>query len=216
LLCCISCVDGILIVKKDSVLLYSFLNVSFLRSYKNIFNQKGNHILIDREDRKSQLRTFKDGMSWLNKGVSLMAFPEGMRSKDGRLMDFKKGIFSMAVKANVPIIPITICHTHAVMPSYSILPIQSGRNKLHIHINEPISSTGRTEAELEQIVRTVFLTTLPECQLPLHVTATPTPIKFASIDLATTIATMSTMPKQVPHFVEIVQETNNKDVQRIL
>jgi 1-acyl-sn-glycerol-3-phosphate acyltransferase len=118
-------------------------------------------------------------MAWLNKGVPLMAFPEGKRSKDGRLMDFKKGLFSMAVKANVPIIPITISHTHAVMPSYSLFPIQNGINKIHLHINEPISSTGRTEAELEQLVRNVFLNTLPECQLPLGagsdtVTATAT------------------------------------------
>ena len=44
----------------------------------------------------------------MKKGVPLMAFPEGKRSKDGRLMEFKGGLFSMAVKTKVPIVPITI------------------------------------------------------------------------------------------------------------
>lgn len=96
-----------------------------------------------------------------------MAFPEGMRSKDGRLMEFKKGLFSLAVKTNVPIIPITISHTHAVMPGFSLFPIQSGAGKIHVHINEAITAQGKTEDELEDLVRKTFLTTLPSSQLPL-------------------------------------------------
>lgn len=96
-----------------------------------------------------------------------MAFPEGMRSRDGRLMDFKKGLFSLAVKTKIPIIPITISHTHAVMPGFALFPVQSGAGKIHVHINEPISAEGRNEAELEEMVRNVFLNTLPASQLPL-------------------------------------------------
>ena len=67
--------------------------------------------MIDREDRRSQLRTFKEGVAYLTNGVPLMAFPEGKRSSDGRLAEFKGGIFSMAVKAGVPIVPISISNT---------------------------------------------------------------------------------------------------------
>ena len=123
--------------------------------------------MIDREDRKSQLRTFKEGLGWLKNGVPVMAFPEGMRSRDGRLSEFKKGIFSMAVKMNVPIVPITLSHTHAVMPYFCLLPVQAGAGKVHVHINKAIDSQGKTEAELEALVRKVFLDTLPASQLPL-------------------------------------------------
>ena len=133
---------------------------------------QGHHILIDREDRKSQLRTFKESIAWLQKGVPIMAFPEGMRSRDGRLMEFKKGLFSLAVKANVPIIPITLCHTHAIMPTYSFFPVQSGTGKVHVHVGDPIYPTGKTEAELEVLVRNEFLTHLPTDQLPLPTTTT--------------------------------------------
>ena len=136
---------------------------------------QGNHILIDREDRKSQLRTFKEGLAWLNKGVPIMAFPEGMRSKDGRLTDFKKGMFSLATKANVPIVPITLSHTHAVMPGYSYFPVQSGRGKVHVHVGRPIDPEGRTEAELAELVRQEFVAHLPATQLPL-----PTPVAAAT------------------------------------
>jgi 1-acyl-sn-glycerol-3-phosphate acyltransferase len=134
----------------------------------------GQHILIDREDRRSQLKTFKEGMSYLrDKGVSLMAFPEGKRSKDGRLMEFKRGLFSLAVKAKVPIVPITISHTAAVMPSYSYFPVQRGNGRIHVHIGEAIHPDGKTESELEALVRAEFLAHLPASQRPLPAETAP-------------------------------------------
>lgn len=127
----------------------------------------GNHILIDRDDRRSQLRTFKEGVGWLKKGVPIMAFPEGMRSRDGRLMEFKGGIFAMAMKTGVPIVPISVANTHAVMPSNALFPVQSGAGKLHIHVHPPIETEGRTDVELVELVREALLSKLPEDQHPL-------------------------------------------------
>lgn len=128
----------------------------------------GNHILIDRTDRRSQFRTFKEGVGWLKKGVPLMAFPEGKRSDDGRLMDFKGGIFSMAVKSKVPIVPITISNAHAIMPPYAIMPIQQGAGKLSVHIHPPIATAGGlSEKELSELVREAILSKLPLDQHPL-------------------------------------------------
>lgn len=98
-----------------------------------------------------------------------MAFPEGMRSKDGRLMDFKGGLFSMAVKTQVPIVPISISHTHAVMPGNALFPVQRGAGRLHVHIHDQIDTTGRNEAELGKLVRESFLSKLPFDQHPLPV-----------------------------------------------
>lgn len=142
----------------------------------------GEHILIDRDDRKSQLRTFKETIGWLKKGVPIMAFPEGQRSKDGHLMDFKGGLFLAAVKTGVPIVPITLSHTHAVMPSNSFFPVQPGANKLHVHIHDAIDTDSRTEEELVQLVRAAFLTTLPLEQHPLE----PIPTQEELLSLLTT------------------------------
>ena len=100
-----------------------------------------------------------------------MAFPEGMRSPDGRLMEFKKGIFSLATKANVPIVPITLSNTHAVMPGYALFPVQSGKGKIHVHIGQAIDAEGKSEVELEELVRAEFLAHLPNSQLPLTTAA---------------------------------------------
>lgn len=127
----------------------------------------GNHIMIDREDRRSQLRTFKEGVNWLKNGVPLMAFPEGKRSADGKLDKFKGGIFSMAVKAGVPIVPISISNTHAIMPSNALFPIQDGEGKLHVHVHEPIPVEGMKEDELAALVKEVLLSKMPIEQHPL-------------------------------------------------
>lgn len=129
---------------------------------------KGEHILIDREDRRSQLKTFKEAINYLKKGVPIMAFPEGQRSKDGHLMEFKGGLFAMATKTNVPIVPITLSHTHSVMPSNALFPVQAGAGKLHVHVHEAIDAQGKSEAELADLVRASFLKTLPLEQHPLE------------------------------------------------
>jgi len=128
---------------------------------------QGNHILIDREDRRSQLRTFKEAVAWLEKGVPLMAFPEGMRSRDGKLMNFKGGIFSIAKRTGVPIVPISLSNTHAVMPSNALFPVQSGKNKLRVHVHPAIDTTDKTEAELDVLVRKSLLSALPRDQHPV-------------------------------------------------
>lgn len=97
-----------------------------------------------------------------------MAFPEGQRSPDGRLIKFKGGLFSMAVKTGVPIVPLSLSHTHAVFPSNALFPVQQGRGMLHVHVHEPIESKGRTDAELADLVRKAFLSELPLDHLPLE------------------------------------------------
>lgn len=97
-----------------------------------------------------------------------MAFPEGRRSDDGRLLDFKGGIFALAAKTGVPIVPITLAHTHAIMPGDSLFPVQAGAGKLHVHVHPAIEVEGKTEEELGKLVKDSFLQTLPKCQHPLR------------------------------------------------
>ena len=59
----------------------------------------GNHVLIDRSTKRGRFRAFKESVAYLQRGVSIMAFPEGTRSHDGTMQPFKGGVFSMALKA---------------------------------------------------------------------------------------------------------------------
>ena len=98
-----------------------------------------------------------------------MAFPEGKRSPDGRLMEFKGGIFSMAVKAKVPIVPLSIANTHAVMPDVGFLPVQSGeQGELRVFVHSPIDVEGKSEDEIAMEVREALLRELPVDQHPLE------------------------------------------------
>ena len=161
------------------------------RGQLTLFLHQGEHILIDRDDRRSQLKTFKEGIKYLKKGVPIMAFPEGQRSADGHLMDFKGGLFAMAVKTNVPIVPITLAHTHAVMPSNSFFPVQPGAGKLHVHVHDPIDTTGKTEDELVELVRGTFLSTLPLEQHPLEPIPSAEELQAMSESKAASNATVS-------------------------
>jgi len=125
--------------------------------------------LIDRGDRRSQIRTFKTALAYLKEGIPLVGFPEGERSKDGRLLPFKDGIFSMAIKANVPIVPITLSNTHAIMPSYSLFPVQTGKGgKLNVHVHSPIETKGKKEKEISDLVRKAIISELAEDQVPIE------------------------------------------------
>ena len=127
----------------------------------------GGHIMIDRSDRRSQIRTLKQGIQYLKDGVHLCTFPEGTRSRTGRLLPFKNGAFKMAYKAGAPIIPISIVGASNSMPSHWMFPYRPSRNVSHVKIHPPIESVGKTEDELAAQVRAAIISGLPEEQRPL-------------------------------------------------
>ncbi len=53
----------------------------------------------------------------LDEGLSVMIFPEGKRSRDGRMLPFKDGAFELAIDAQVPVLPIAIQGTRTCMPT---------------------------------------------------------------------------------------------------
>ena len=122
------------------------------------------HIALKSTSRRSQLETFKDTVAALKGGASVITFPEGTRSADGRLKPFKRGPFKMALQAGTPIVPVSICGLARWYPKGTLLPIGVPQGvKLVIH--PPIDvGGGLTEAELaEQAYRTVN-SALPDYQ----------------------------------------------------
>jgi 1-acyl-sn-glycerol-3-phosphate acyltransferase len=66
------------------------------------------HITVDRGDRNNALRSLRKARERMAGGISVVIFPEGTRSADGRLLPFKRGGFLLAVKTQTPIVPVTI------------------------------------------------------------------------------------------------------------
>jgi 1-acyl-sn-glycerol-3-phosphate acyltransferase len=74
------------------------------------------YISIDRSNRQSAFQSLTRAAQIIRQGTSVVIFPEGTRSVDGRLQGFKKGGFVLAVDAGVPTIPLIIEGTHEIMP----------------------------------------------------------------------------------------------------
>ncbi|XP_007011912.2 PREDICTED: 1-acyl-sn-glycerol-3-phosphate acyltransferase 1, chloroplastic [Theobroma cacao] len=90
-------------------------------------------IPLKRMDSRSQLDCLKRCMDLIRNGASVFFFPEGTRSKDGKLGAFKKGAFSVAAKTGVPVVPMTLIGTGKIMPLGLEGVINSGSVKVVIH-----------------------------------------------------------------------------------
>jgi 1-acyl-sn-glycerol-3-phosphate acyltransferase len=124
------------------------------------------HIALDRKDRASGLQAVKKGINWLKNGIHLITFPEGTRSRDGRLLRFKNGAFKMAVKAGAPVVPISIVNAHKVMPPDWMMPYRSSRGIAKVIVHDPVETEGKTEHDVAEEVRKAIISGLPPEQQP--------------------------------------------------
>ena len=99
--------------------------------------RRAGYISIDRSDRRAAFESLQKAANDIRNGVSVVIFPEGTRSRDGKLHSFKKGGFVMAIKAGVPIVPVEIKGTYEIM-SKDGWRIQPGQ--VTIQIKPPIAS----------------------------------------------------------------------------
>lgn len=101
--------------------------------------QSAGYIEIDREDREKAMLSIDKAAMKIREGKSVMSFPEGTRSKDGKIKPFKHGMFYLAIKSGVPIVPISIIGAGEIMPKRS-LHIRPGR--ITLVIDKPIDVSG--------------------------------------------------------------------------
>ena len=73
-------------------------------------------IPVDRKNRERAIAAVEQAVESMKAGNSFLAFPEGTRSRDGRLQTFKKGLFVMAIKAGALIVPISVSGARKIMP----------------------------------------------------------------------------------------------------
>ncbi len=77
----------------------------------------GGFIAIDRSNKKSAQRSMQAALSKIQRGTSVVIYPEGTRSRDGKLLPFKTGGFLMAIRAKVPVVPVTVVGSHLLQPA---------------------------------------------------------------------------------------------------
>ena len=109
------------------------------------------HVSIDRASARKALGSFKKAATRLKRErLSLVLFPEGTRSVDGRLGEFKQGSFTIALDAGVRVLPVAISGTRLCLPKKKLL-VRPG--EVTIEIGDPFSADGMKKNELMARVR---------------------------------------------------------------
>ncbi len=93
------------------------------------------HVFIDRSNKEKAIASLNAARPLLEGGISVLIFPEGSRSRDGRMRQFKKGGFMMALQMGLPILPVSISGSGRVLPGKSVLLLPG---KVTITIHDPI------------------------------------------------------------------------------
>lgn len=107
------------------------------------------HIWIDRGNARKAHRSIENAVRRLKKdNVSLILFPEGTRSKDGKVAPFKQGSFALAHKAGVSVVPVAITGALGLLPKHSIF-VNPG--VVHLKIGDPVDvSPDMSKADLAE------------------------------------------------------------------
>lgn len=98
--------------------------------------KKAGYISLDRENPREAIKAINKAAEKIKEGTTLIIFPEGTRSLDGKLLPFKKGVFSLALRAGVPIVPAGIKGSSLLQPKGSFIPVKKG--VIYINIGEPV------------------------------------------------------------------------------
>ena len=106
------------------------------------------HILIDRSNTEAALKSINDAQARVKDGVSVVFFPEGTRSRNGELRQFKRGAFRFAQEMSLPILPIAIHGTKEILPSDTI---DLAPGKAVIQVLEPIPTDNLSDEAISQL-----------------------------------------------------------------
>jgi len=126
----------------------------------------GRIVPVDRANPEAAIESVENALEYLKTGISFLIFPEGTRSPDGRLRPFKRGPFVMAIKAGVPVVPISVVGAHKVIRKgeFSIHP-----GEVLVRFHAPVDASAYAldrRQELTARVQSIIAAGLPEDQHP--------------------------------------------------
>lgn len=108
------------------------------------------HLLVDRA--RAGAGALKRVARMMRRGHSLIVFPEGTRSRDGRVGRFRRGLFLLAIEAGLPVVPVAVCGTRRVMRK-GMLTTRPGNVALVVHA--PLPTDGLTRSDAAALARRV-------------------------------------------------------------
>jgi 1-acyl-sn-glycerol-3-phosphate acyltransferase len=104
------------------------------------------YVRLVRGDSSGGAKMMAECKRWLDRGVSVMMFPEGTRSRTGRMLPFKHGAFVLALQANAPVVPIVIDGSLEAVPIDWVLR-QRGVLDVRVRVGDPIEAGSITDAK---------------------------------------------------------------------
>ena len=110
------------------------------------------YISIRRSNARDSMAGIDEAVETIKQGASLVIYPEGTRSYDGKLGKFKRGAFLLASRSGKKIVPVTFVGSPAVLPNKELL-IRSG--KIKVIISEPIEYQGTSKADEVKLMEEV-------------------------------------------------------------
>ena len=124
----------------------------FLIPFLGWHMRRAGHISINRGSTEEAVAALQRAAREIRPGVSPFLYPEGTRTRDGSLQPFKKGGFRLALESGLPIVPVTILGTRALLPRDSFV-FRPG--PVEMHLDPPIPTAGLDESELPALMRKV-------------------------------------------------------------
>ncbi len=111
--------------------------------------KRAGYIGIEREDPRKAVRSMNEAAAKIKKGVSVVIYPEGTRSVDGKLQEFKRGGFNLALKSECDIVPVTINNSYLIVPKGSL---KINKGSFDFHIGNPIPVKNYSRKNIRQLM----------------------------------------------------------------
>jgi 1-acyl-sn-glycerol-3-phosphate acyltransferase len=115
------------------------------------------YISIDRKGTRETVEAMNKAAERIRDGMSVVIFPEGSRSQDGTIQPFKKGGFTLAIKAKVPIVPLALTGSREIMPKDRLT---ATAGEIRIRMGQPIETARysiKNRKDLMEKVREMIL-----------------------------------------------------------
>ncbi len=105
-------------------------------------------VRVKRDDRESRNRAYESLKAWVKRGVPVIIFPEGTRSKTGEMLPFRNGAFRLAVQTGTPILPLAVHGTRQAIRKGSLV---FGPAEARVAIGDPIPVEGLGKDDVEAL-----------------------------------------------------------------
>lgn len=110
------------------------------------------HVYVDRKNRSTAFGSMDEAVMKIKQGISIIIFPEGTRSKDGNLLRFRRGGAVIALKAGIPILPVTVNGSRFALPK-DTLDLMPGR--IEIVVGDVIDTGQFKESQPDELIMEV-------------------------------------------------------------